>query len=136
MKADKVLYWLDMGCYPGHTVFVRGFSFDQVRNLMRRKKANDWLDAFNFAVLNQSEKGCWANKTTMENKKTGEVKHYFFIYVHTFSFLDYDYVKLAHEVLHICQFYLPDILDRNKEHEAECYLHTHLMQQCLKIMRG
>lgn len=61
----------------------------------------------------------------------------FYIYIgEEFKFTDYEYCKLAHEVLHICQFLLPDFLDRNREFESEAYLHTHLMEQCLKAIRG
>ncbi len=125
-----------MGSYPGHTVFMLGFSFDEVKKILKKKKANDWLDAFTHASQQNTGTGCWASHTTLEFTKTKEVKHYFFIYLPSFDFSDYAYCKLAHEVLHICQFYLPDILDRNKENEAECYLHTHLMQQSLNAIRS
>lgn len=135
-KNLKLLHWLNHGSYPGYTVLILGFKFDEVKRLMRKKKAMDWLDAFEWTIKQQSEKGCWVQKTTLENLKTGEVKHFFFIYLHSFDFSDYAYAKLAHECLHFCQFFLPDILDRNKEHEAECYLHTHMMMQCLNAIRG
>ncbi len=138
MKKNKlkVIQWLNMGSYPGYTVFIMGFSFDEVKKILKKKKALDWLNAFNHAIKLNTENGCWANGTTMENIKTAEIKYYYFIYIPAFDFKDYDYIKLSHEVLHICQFYLPAILDRNKEHEAECYLHSHLMQQCLNAIRN
>jgi hypothetical protein len=30
---------------------------------------------------------------------------------------------------------LPDMLNRNQEFECEAYIHTHIMQQTLKVMR-
>lgn len=135
-KTTKVISWLNMGSFPGYTMFILGFSFDQVKKHLKKKKATEWLDAFEWAIKENTGSGCWANQMTLENKKTKVVKQYFIIYLPSFDFSDYAYAKLAHECLHICQFYLPDILDRNKEHEAECYLHTHLMMQIMKEIRG
>ena len=45
----------------------------------------------------------------------------------------YNIVTLAHEVLHLCQEYLPIFLDRDEEHEAEAYFHTHLMTKIIKL---
>jgi hypothetical protein len=44
----------------------------------------------------------------------------------------YNIVTLAHEVLHLCQEYLPIFLDRDEEHEAEAYFHTHIMTSIIK----
>ena len=44
----------------------------------------------------------------------------------------YNIVTLAHEVLHLCQEYLPKFLDRDEEHEAEAYFHTHIMTSIIK----
>jgi len=40
---------------------------------------------------------------------------------------------LAHEVLHLCQEFLPQFLDRNEEREAEAYFHSYVMQSCYKL---
>lgn len=40
---------------------------------------------------------------------------------------------LAHEMLHVCQEFLPQFLDRNEEMEAEAYFHSYLMQSCYKL---
>jgi len=61
---------------------------------------------------------------------------FYIILTEEFDFSDYAYCKLAHEVLHICQFILPDILNRDREYECEAYLHTHIMMQCLNQIRG
>lgn len=80
--------------------------------------------------------GYLACKRIIKNVKTGETKTLFYIFIKgEFKFTDYEMVKLAHECLHICQFSLPDILDRDKENEAEAYLHSHLMHQILKLLR-
>ena len=60
---------------------------------------------------------------------------YFIIFMEVFDFSDWHYIKLAHECLHICQFFLPTVSQREQEHECEAYLHTHLMQQALNALR-
>jgi hypothetical protein len=40
---------------------------------------------------------------------------------------------LAHEMLHVCQEFLPQFLDRNEEMEAEAYFHSYLMYSCYKL---
>jgi hypothetical protein len=45
----------------------------------------------------------------------------------------YHVVTLAHEVLHLCQEYLPTYLDRDEEHEAEAYFHTHIMTRIIGL---
>lgn len=48
----------------------------------------------------------------------------------------YNLVTLAHELLHVCQEYLPIFLNRDEEHEAEAYFHTHLMTKIIKRVEG
>lgn len=132
----KTLTWLNMGCYPGYTLFIHNFTVDEVLAQLKKRKSKDWyqgvlqnrttFDSANFLAIG----------TELLNDKTGEsVKLYYIMLKKEFDFSDYHYSVLAHEVLHICQFYLPAILDRNREYEAEAYLHTHLMTQCLKAIR-
>lgn len=137
-KADKILHWLDTGIFPATVLFIHRFSYEETIRLLKEKKADGWLGAFNRAIKsnNLTETGWWANWTLMQDRKTKEAANYFFIHIPNFEFTDYDYCKLAHEIVHIVQFMLPDILDRNREIEAEAYLHTHLMKQCLKVLRG
>lgn len=40
---------------------------------------------------------------------------------------------LAHELLHLCQEFLPTFLNRDIEHEAEAYFHTYLMTRIFKL---
>lgn len=132
-SAPKVLHWLDFGIFPGYCLFSCGFSQSELISELKKKKADDWLLGLsNDKVI---PKKCGLRRD-IENKKTGESKtmHYI-IHQPRFTFSDYDFTVLAHEIVHICQFYLPDVLDRNLEIEAEAYLHTHLMTQCLKALR-
>lgn len=136
-KSNKIIRYLNMGIFPGTVMFSCGFDYDYIVKFYKKHKAKDWLlglqgdkeliDGGNFFALHRE----------IYNSKTGENKHlYYIILKQQFTFTDYEMCILAHEIVHVCQFFLKDILDRNKEIEAEAYLHTHLMQQCLKELRG
>jgi hypothetical protein len=40
---------------------------------------------------------------------------------------------LSHEVLHLCQEFLPTFLDRNLEKEAEAYFHSYIVEKIYKL---
>lgn len=136
-KVVKCLYWFDMGIFPGTVCFSCGFSYEEIMKEFSKKKAFGWDIALS-TDKQLIESGNWFGlKRVMENKKTGkEIEFYYIILKNTFTFSDEDFIKLSHEVLHICQFFLPDILNRDKETEAEAYLHTYLMRKCVAALRG
>ncbi len=47
-KVVKVLEWLDTGIFPAIVMFSCGFSYDEVVSELKRKKANDWLEGFQY----------------------------------------------------------------------------------------
>lgn len=136
-KIYKVLHWLDMGIFPGYVMFSCGFTYSEVMKMLKKnKKATNWALGLSEDKKLIEGGNYFGLKRELENIKTGEKKKMFYIFVkEDFKFTDYEYCKLAHEILHICQFYLPDLLNRDREIEAEAYLHTHLMMQCLKVLR-
>ncbi len=133
-KDSKIIEWLDMGCYPGYVMFVQNFTLPEVIKHCKKVKAKEWLPALDHQLY----KDCWGqcNHVEIENTKTNQIKNLYFIILH--KGLDVtsieDLVNLSHEVLHLCQFYLPGVLDRNKEHEAEAYFHTYMMNQIIKCV--
>lgn len=135
-KSYKYISWLDTGIFPATVMFSCGFEYDEIVRQLKSKNASDWLRGIS-EDKQLIDSGSWfALKRTLENSKTGCRKNlYYIILKHNFDFKDDSYCKLAHEVLHICQFFLPDCLDRNREIEAEAYLHTHIMRGCLKVLR-
>lgn len=135
-KVVKVMEWLNNGCYPGFVMFSCGFTYDQVVAELKKKKATDWL----YGIQDDKkliESGNWFGLARyVENTKTGSKMSLFYIIItEEFKFDDYDYCRLAHEVLHICQFFLKDLFDMEREYESVAYYHTHIMQQCLKALR-
>lgn len=144
VKVIKKIEFLNMGCYPGTVLFSVGFSYKELKNTIDKQyKIGRWKDEDRLwlrGIENEDKllnSGTYfALKRELINEKIGlEKTLYYIIITEQFKFTDYEMCKLAHEIIHICQFFLPDILDRNKEIEAEAYLHTHLMQQSLKILR-
>lgn len=136
-KVVKLLYWLDAGIFPSTILFSMGFSFDEVQTEFKKKKATSWALSLSEDRERWDNSNYRAFKRVLENKKTGkEIDHFIIKIKEPFGFTDFEYCKLAHEVLHICQYMLPDILDRNEEHEAEAYFHTYLMNEILKRIRG
>lgn len=135
-KSQKKITWFSTGVFQVAILFVYRFSYEETISHLTKIKATDWklaisndktlIDGANYIAL----------KRTIENKKTGEEKTFFYLFIkNEFKFEDYDYCVLAHEVVHLCQFILPDFLERDREIEAEAYFHTSLMQAVLKELR-
>lgn len=134
--SHKVQYFLDAGIFPATICFNCGFTYDEIIALLKKKKADEWvLPIENDKALVDSGNN-FALARHMTNTKTGkQVSFFYIILIQRFKFTDYEMCVLAHEILHICQFFLKDVLDRNKETEAEAYFHTYLMENILKILR-
>lgn len=134
--AKPFLTWLDNGCYPGYVMFSHGLTYKQLVKQLRKNKIavkDGWLDAVKSCKQKFIEKSLFGRALEIVNNKD---KHLYVIFLYRkFNFNDWDIIHLAHEVTHICQFYLAEILDRNRETEAEAYYHTHLMTQCMRELR-
>jgi hypothetical protein len=138
MKGKKVVQHMagiDTGIFPCRILFCHGFSYDEIMGKLKKQKAPDWVAglADDKALIDGGR--CFSLKREVENKQNQKVTLFYIIITRQFDFSDWDMCMLAHEVLHTCQFMLPDILDRDREFECEAYLHTHIMTQCLKILR-
>lgn len=134
--SHKVQYFLNTGIFPATVCFNCGFTYDEIIGLLKKKKAGDWMKAIELDKDLIDNGSNFALSRHMRNIKNGkEVCYYYIILINRFKFTDYEMCILAHEILHICQFLLPSILKRDKETEAEAYLHTYLMETILKILR-
>ena len=142
MKSNKIIDWINFGIYPGYCMFSVGFTFDEIMLHLKESEGNDrdlkdWISGIEDDKALIDSGSNFGLKRTLENTKTGKVKHLsYIIFTDRFGFTDYEMCKLAHEVLHICQFVLPDFMDVEREFESVAYTHTHLMSQCLELMRG
>lgn len=146
-KNIKIIDFIQFGIFPGTILLSVGNSYDElIETINKEYKSGRWKKDFgeplwSLGISEDKEfidKGyCFALKRELFNKSKNLDKTLFYIILKDqFDFSDQSMCTLAHEVLHICQFYLPDVLDRNKEHEAEAYLHSHIMREALRIIRG
>lgn len=133
-KEYKVIGSLNTGIFDAYVTFSCRFTYDEIVENLKQQNCHEWAESISEDKEFIDNGYHFALKRTV-TKKT-DTRTYFFIILKDFRFTDQDYCELAHEVLHICQFLLPDVLDRNREFECEAYLHTHLMKQCLKLLRG
>ena len=134
-KSAKHINWLDFGIFHGTVMFIVGFSYEEtIKNLrQKRERYADWILAL------ETTKQLWDSNNWgfCSRREPEDGKIYFFVVIkERFDFKDESHAKLAHEILHLCSFNLKDFLDPMKENEAFCYTHTHLMNQCYKILRN
>lgn len=129
----KLIQPLNFGCYPGTCMFILGFTLEEAISRMKRQRADKvWIRALESTKNEANLKGAkyWAHHVIFVRPNGDEINH-FFIFMSDWEDTNWYHATIAHEALHIIQYYLPGILDRNTEHEAEAYLHTHLMRQML-----
>ncbi len=128
----KLITYLNFGSFPGLIQFSSGFTYNEIMKIQKTDpESKEWRIALRPDKELIDSGDYWALKRRSRN-----IDYFFLIMVPPFSFSDKDYCILAHEVLHLCQFRLTGTLDRNTEVEAEAYTHTHIMEQCLKALRG
>jgi len=138
-KSVKTIQFLNTGIFSATILFSCGYTYDELSKFLKRRKAEDWHLGISDASDIQLIKNSFAvgMERRICNNKTGDEKILYYLYIRdSFTFTDYEYCVLAHEIIHILQFMLPRLLDRNIEIEAEAYTHTHIMKQCLEHLRG
>lgn len=129
-KKTTFIKWLDNGQFHGSICFCYGLTQKEIVAKLKKEGQKNWAGALELQELNIEGSGRFALRRRYEEKL-----YFFIILVEQFKFTDYEYCMLAHEITHICQFMLPDYLDRDREIECEAYFHTHVMRQCLEKIR-
>lgn len=135
-KQYKIIHWLNTGIFPDDILFSIGFAYEELIKNLKKLKADGWATGIQNDKNLIEGSTFIAMKREYVNAKGRTMTNFYIIIKNPFPFTDESYCFLAHEVLHICQFMLPDFLSRDREIECEAYLHTHLMTQCLKAIRG
>ncbi len=133
-KSKAHLDWVDFGIFPGNIMFSCGYTKNEIEVALLEQKAKEWLGAFKQLDTLYSRSYAFAANVT-DHHRGKNVEFYVLHLRDCFKFTDHDYTVLAHEVLHLCQFYLPSVLDRDVEIETEAYLHTYIMKSILNILR-
>jgi len=138
MKKKKPLFKkLDFGIWNGSCNFIVGANFAQIKAHFSKDSDSLLLQIMesNQALLSSSYG--LTIKEKLEGIKTKRIRTYYFIILQEFNFKDnYDIATLGHEIVHLCQFFLPEILQRDREIEAEAYFHSYVMKQCLDHLRN
>ena len=70
-------------------------------------------------------------------KRVSTKQSYYYLILKEFNFTDHDMAVLAHELIHLCQFLLPEHnVELEKETECVAYFHTYMMNQVLTFLRS
>jgi len=135
-KSKRFIECLNTGIFPVHVSFSVGYTYEEIIAYYKKIKAHGYALGLNEDKALIDGGTFFALKRTVTIKTSGQESTYFYLILkRPFEFCDWDMIMLAHECLHLCQFILPEILDRNREYESEAYLHSHLMTQALKLLR-
>ena len=133
MANMKRFGYLDNGIFPGTVLFSCGNSYAEIIEEIRKSKEKYWEKGISTEE-SFIDNGC--SKALHRTIIKGDRKiNLYYIILNGWYKTDYDYVVLAHECLHITQFFLSQVLERDREIEAEAYYHSHIMQQCLDLIR-
>lgn len=135
-KMKSVMSTLNFGSFPGKILFTTGYTYDEVCKELKKQKLPEWLMAFE-TTSNLWEDGCWGFGSFRTVKIKGKDYYYSFLCLRdSFDFTDTSHARLAHEIIHVCTFQLVDLFNIVKENEAFAYTHTHIMNQCYKLLRA
>lgn len=129
-KGLYIIHGINFGIFAGLIAFTCGYTLKELKSHYKKNDGKIWLEG-----LKQLEFPNTCRGMAVEVKVKGTYLYYLIIR-DPFTFTDDEYCTLAHECIHLVQFRLKDVLDRDREFECEAYLHTHLMSQCLKALRG
>ena len=137
-KSGKVMAWINFGIFPGFVMLSVGRKYDEIMQVL--KDAGEDAEMYYVGLSDAPEVfesgfNFARARSVVNDDDTNERWVYYIILTREFDFSDEAMGTLAHEVLHICQYYLPWVLDRNKEQEAEAYLHTHIFMTALDHLR-
>lgn len=134
IEFTKTMTWLNFGSFPGSVLFANGYEYEELIESLKRKKCTSWAKALmpSEGLVTQAD-----NLTIFQEMEEdgGSYQYFFLLIKRPFEFSDEEYCILAHEVLHLCQFHLCKVLNRDREFEAEAYTHTHLMKQAIAALR-
>jgi len=134
-KRVKIIRYLDCGIFPSTVLFSNGFTYDELYKHLKKTGAKEWLYGLEGDKKTIDNGKFFALYRNIEHKGHS-IQLFYIIFTESFKFNDSSYTILAHEIIHILQFMLPTLnVDMVIEMESTAYLHSHLMNQCLKELR-
>lgn len=137
-KVIRLIRCFRMGSFPPMVMFCIGFSGKEIMKHLKKQKASDWIAGIKGEedYIDKCKYVAMYREIASTETERPTKKLYYLIFTEPFMFTDNSYSILAHEVLHITQFALRDILNINDETEAFAYTHTFIMDKCMKLIRG
>ncbi len=134
--AQKIIKWLDCGIFHGAVLFSVGFEYEKILAQCKKEKANDWICAVQAKEDMYRNAFGFCSVVTIENPRGIEKRMPIIHLKNAFVWNNAEHHKvLAHEILHLCQFYLPDFIGGRHENECEAYFHSHIMKQCYDVIK-
>ena len=125
----KILSYLDNGIFYGNVLFTVGFSTDQIIAHLKKTKNQEWIPAVELKRDLYNSRG-FCSVPTIKGKR------FALINLSRFTWNDAEsHIVLSHEVVHLCQFFLPDFIGDRSEIECEAYYHSHIMRQCYTLLK-
>lgn len=122
---------IDMGIFQGTIFFSCGYSIKALKKSLKKTENHDWNKG-----LKKYNEYCSGVTIRSKFKYKGEKRTYYYVILpERWTGTDHEYVTLAHELIHVVQYKLTPLLNRDNEAECEAYTHTHLMTQVLNKLR-
>ena len=155
MKHADFIRWITLEPYaPNEEVLViSGYTAEEVKEAIRKHftthfkldsihKIRDTMKAMNVYLdfckeletwINNCKNNTGPNDGFFANHKTDNIESYVIVLRKELDRDKYrDVITISHEVLHLCQAFLPRFLNRDVEHEAEAYFHKRITEQILE----
>lgn len=128
----KAFVFIKNGIFHGYTLFVCGYSYKQMLDRLNEYEEKSWFNAVNHSKAKELFEDAHACCRVEINDSI----NFPIVFIRNgFRNKRDDFVVLAHELIHLNQFYLSDFIDRNKEIECEAYFHTYMMNECLNALK-
>ena len=133
MRAKKKTYDFSMnfGTLPGYVMVLVNedwkSAIEAATKKLKRANNKGW-QLFLDDIKDDALSAEFALGMAFKRKNAHGI--YYGLFMRGFDFNNPKYhTALAHEIVHLCQYHLPDFMHRDLEHEFEAYTHSHLMDQ-------
>jgi hypothetical protein len=121
-KKKHSVRLINHGVFPGETIVHINISPEE---MIKKTKNKKWLFYYKNLVEENNGKN-FCNMTDIDGETFSS------IFIEKRNGTEEWYVILAHEVIHLVQFWSSKIgIDMVKEKEATAYFHSHVMRQIL-----